>query len=72
MRVTTTATTKTTSRELLDLSTVIKASKTIGTEIFLEQLLQKLMKILIENAGAQQGFLLLESQIRMELQRRKI
>lgn len=45
----------------LDLTTVIKASQTIGSEIVLEQLLCKLMKILIENAGAQTGFLLLES-----------
>jgi hypothetical protein len=34
--------------EVLDLATVIKASQAIGSEIVLEQLLQKLMKIIIE------------------------
>jgi predicted ATPase/serine phosphatase RsbU (regulator of sigma subunit)/tRNA A-37 threonylcarbamoyl transferase component Bud32 len=57
---TTRATTNKSSVNLLDLATVIKASQTIGSEILIEQLLQKLMKILIENAGAQRGFLLLE------------
>ncbi|NEP61138.1 MAG: AAA family ATPase [Symploca sp. SIO2G7] len=45
----------------LDLAAVIKASQTIGSEIILEQLLSKLMKILIENAGAQIGYLILPS-----------
>lgn len=45
----------------LDLATVIKASQAIGSEIVLEQLLSKLMQIIIENAGAQTGFLLLET-----------
>ncbi|MEG4393601.1 AAA family ATPase [Microcoleus sp. BROC3] len=46
----------------LDLATVIKASQAIAGEIVLDQLLRKLMKIMIENAGAQVGYLLLESQ----------
>ncbi|MEG4855874.1 AAA family ATPase [Microcoleus sp. K1-B6] len=46
----------------LDLATVIKASQAIAGEIVLEQLLRKLMTIMIENAGAQVGYLLLESQ----------
>ena len=46
----------------LDLATVIKASQAIAGEIVLEQLLRKLMRIMIENAGAQVGYLLLESQ----------
>ena len=44
--------------EVLDLATVIKASQAIGSEIVLDQLLQKLMKIIIENAGAQVGYLI--------------
>ncbi len=44
---------------LLDLSTVIKASQAISREIVLERLLASLMKIVIENAGAQKGFLIL-------------
>jgi signal transduction histidine kinase len=43
----------------LDLNTVVKASQAISSEIVLDKLLGNLMKILIENAGAQSGFLLL-------------
>ncbi|ABG52902.1 serine/threonine protein kinase [Trichodesmium erythraeum IMS101] len=45
--------------EILDLTTVIKASQAISGEIKLENLLHNLMKIVIENAGAQKGFLIL-------------
>ena len=44
----------------LDLASLIKASQAISGEIMLDGLLTKLMKILIENAGAQTGFLILE------------
>ena len=44
---------------ILDLTTVIKAYQAISGEIKLEKLLQNLMKIAIENAGAQTGFLIL-------------
>lgn len=59
--VTTNSKTTGSHTNLLDLNTVIKASQAIGSEIVLDQLLRKLMKILIENAGAQTGFLLLET-----------
>ncbi|MEG4112479.1 MULTISPECIES: AAA family ATPase [unclassified Microcoleus] len=45
--------------ELLDLATVMKASLAISSEIVLPNLLTKLMKILIENAGAETGALIL-------------
>ena len=45
---------------LLDLETVMKASQTIAGEVQLEKLLVHLMNIIIENAGAEKGFLLLE------------
>ncbi|MBD1938263.1 hybrid sensor histidine kinase/response regulator [Microcoleus sp. FACHB-68] len=45
--------------ELLDLATLMKASQAIAGEIVLSSLLDKLMKILIENAGAQTGSLIL-------------
>ncbi|MBD0388688.1 MAG: GAF domain-containing protein, partial [Nostoc sp. C3-bin3] len=48
------------SSEALDLATVMKASLAISGEIVLDKLLASLMKILIENAGAQIGFLILE------------
>ncbi len=50
------------SKEALDLATVMKASQAISGEIVLDKLLASLMKILIENAGAQTGFLILRSQ----------
>ncbi len=43
----------------LDLTAVIRASQTISQEIRLNQLLTSLMKIIIENAGAQTGVLVL-------------
>ncbi len=44
----------------LDLSSVLKASQAISEEIVLDKLLANLMEIVIENAGAQQGYLLLK------------
>jgi len=44
----------------LDLASVIKASQAISGEIVLEGLLAKLMKIVLENAGAERGLLLLK------------
>jgi len=43
----------------LDLHTVLKASRAIAGEIALDKLLAKMMHIVIENAGAQNGFLIL-------------
>ena len=47
------------SNDALDVSTVIKAFQTISSEIVLERLLQKLVALALENAGAQRGLLLL-------------
>jgi predicted ATPase/serine phosphatase RsbU (regulator of sigma subunit)/tRNA A-37 threonylcarbamoyl transferase component Bud32 len=55
-----TTTGSSTSSEL-DLTTVMKASQTLSEEIVLDKLLAKLMRIIIENAGAQKGFLILET-----------
>jgi PAS domain S-box-containing protein len=44
-----------------DLATVLKASQAISSEIELDRLLRSLMQILIENAGAQTGSLILET-----------
>ncbi|WP_198648556.1 AAA family ATPase [Cyanothece sp. BG0011] len=45
----------------LDLNSILKASQVISGEIILKNLLEKLMRTIIENAGAQRGFLLLEN-----------
>lgn len=44
----------------LDIASVLKASTTISGEVVLSRLLSVLMDIVIENAGAQRAFLLLE------------
>ena len=46
----------------LDLSTMMKASQAISSEILLDRLLTTFMKIVIENVGAQQGCLILNSE----------
>lgn len=50
------------SSEALDFATIMKASQTIGSEIRLEKLLENLMQILIQNAGAQKAYLILETE----------
>ncbi|MCP4132043.1 MAG: AAA family ATPase [bacterium] len=57
----------TNSTETLDLSTVMKAAQTISGEIVLEKLLDKMMTILLENAGAQKAFLILENESNKKL-----
>lgn len=47
---------------VLDMTTVVKASQALSGEIVLSQLLDKLMKIVIENAGATRGYLLTKSE----------
>lgn len=42
----------------LDLASVLKVSQTIAGEIVLERLLNKVMSAVMENAGAQKGFLI--------------
>ena len=44
----------------LDLSTVMKAAQAISGEIVLARLLERMMQISMENAGAQKGVLLIE------------
>ncbi|MDZ7954813.1 AAA family ATPase [Nostoc sp. DedQUE09] len=58
---TTAGTTSNTSHIAFDLATVIRAFQAISSEIELDQLLNSLMQILIENAGAQTGCLILEN-----------
>jgi PAS domain S-box-containing protein len=58
---TTSGTTSNRSDSAFDLATVMKASQAISSEIELDQLIRLLMKILIENADAQAGFLILEN-----------
>ncbi|MFO8040663.1 MAG: AAA family ATPase [Sodalinema sp.] len=47
------------SNDMLDLGTVLKATQVLSGQIRLPQLLEQLMSLALENAGAQQGYLLL-------------
>jgi signal transduction histidine kinase len=49
-----------TSTDWLDLTSVLKAAQALSGEIVLENLLEKMMHTVIENAGAQRGVLILE------------
>jgi predicted ATPase/GAF domain-containing protein len=61
-KLSTTISTTGTDGEILDLATILKASQAISGEVNLENLLQKLIKIVIENAGAQKGCLILKQE----------
>ncbi|KYC41886.1 serine/threonine protein kinase [Scytonema hofmannii PCC 7110] len=52
--------TTTSSQGAFDLAAVMKASLALSSEIVLDKLLAKLMQIVIENAGAETGFFILE------------
>lgn len=51
-----------------DFTSVLKASQAISREIVLDRLLMALMGIVIENAGAQRGILLLEKEGRLVIE----
>ena len=55
----TTRTTSTSIHEALDLASIFKATQVLSSEIQLEQLISKLMTLVIENAGAQKAALVL-------------
>jgi PAS domain S-box-containing protein len=60
-----TSSTGTGSEAALDLAAVMRAAQAISGEIELGRLLEKLMRLVIENAGAQRGALLLEGEDRL-------
>jgi predicted ATPase/signal transduction histidine kinase/GAF domain-containing protein len=51
----------TTASEALDLASVVRASQAISGEILLDRLLSVMMEIILKNAGAQGGAVLLET-----------
>ena len=55
-----TASARATASEL-DLASIIKLSQVLSGEIVLARLLAKMMKIILENAGAQRGFFIMET-----------
>lgn len=61
-------TTSSTVIEALDLASLMKASQALSGEIVLDKLLVKLITILIENAGAQKGCLILETNGQLQIE----
>ncbi len=55
-------TSTTSTSESMDITTVIKSSQILSSEIDLTRLLETTMRITLENAGAQRGFLIMESE----------
>src|SRR5262249_1094326 len=49
------------SVETLDITSLMRASYAISSEIEPEKVLAQIMRIMVENAGAQRGFLLLQN-----------
>ncbi|MBE9206650.1 AAA family ATPase [Nostoc sp. LEGE 06077] len=58
---------KTSISESLDLASVIKASQALSGEIEMEQLLSKLLQVVMENAGASKSALILSENDNLEL-----
>ncbi|MDY7014051.1 MAG: ATP-binding protein, partial [Cyanobacteriota bacterium] len=56
------------SGEILDFASLTKASQAIASEIALDKLLTALMRILLENAGAQVGHLILETEGQLQIE----
>lgn len=50
---------------MLDLQSLLKANQLLAEEIHLDQLLQKMIGVLLENAGAEQGAIVLEDEGRL-------
>ncbi|MBS4098308.1 MAG: response regulator [Sulfuricella sp.] len=68
LRRTTNLSRRTTAHDELDLNAVLKASQAISGEIVLERLLNKLMEIVMESAGAEKGSLILKKGDRLEVE----
>ncbi len=64
------ATTSMIDGSVLDITTVLKASTSISREVVPSKLLSVLMRIVLENAGAQRGFLLIDSEAGLRVQAR--
>ena len=56
------------SAEVLDMASVLKSTQAMSGEIVLDTLLKKLLNIMMENAGAQRGFLVLDDDKRLRVE----
>jgi predicted ATPase/serine phosphatase RsbU (regulator of sigma subunit) len=62
------ATTTTDSSRGLDLVTAVRATQALAGELELANLLERLMRVMVENAGAQKGILILNHGARLEVE----
>jgi predicted ATPase/signal transduction histidine kinase/DNA-binding response OmpR family regulator/tRNA A-37 threonylcarbamoyl transferase component Bud32 len=60
--------TSTATEQALDLVTIMKASSTISGEMDIAELLIKMMRIVIENAGAEKGYFILNNEGRLTIE----
>lgn len=60
--------TSTSESTVLDLATVMKVSVALSEEIVLEKLLASLMKVILENAGAEKGFLIMKKSGKLSIE----
>ncbi|HVZ34273.1 MAG TPA: ATP-binding protein, partial [Polyangiaceae bacterium] len=51
----------------LDLATAVRMTQTIASELVLDKLIERLMRSLVESAGAQRGFLIVPSEQQLRL-----
>ena len=56
---------RTDSGHILDMATVTKASQAISSEMDMDRLVVKILTIILENAGAQKGFLIMDEDRRL-------
>ncbi len=56
------------SSQMIDVESVVRASQAISSQLVLDALLAELMKIIVENAGAQRGYLLLVREDRLVIE----
>ncbi len=55
------------SGESLDIASIMKSAQALSSEIKIEKLQEKLIHVMMENAGAQRGFLILKNEITGDL-----
>ncbi|RME21349.1 MAG: GAF domain-containing protein [Deltaproteobacteria bacterium] len=56
------------STDLLDVTSVIRASQALSGEIRIDRLLRQLMELVVQNAGAQRGALLIDDEERLRIE----
>lgn len=66
--ITTQPSTTSGSKSSLDISSILKSSQTISREIILDKLLDRLMQIVIENAGATNGYFIIEKDDKFKIE----